>query len=145
VTLDNASSFSRVTAVVVNSDVSQGGYSQQLGDWVWLADGENITLAINDFSKAKLSRVRAGKAAVSVAFSEAVAGLSTSSVKLIGPNRRSVRMRIVQSQNGRNLTLRPTRRLASGKRYTVKLSSAVTDPAGNRLPSSSRTKRFRAR
>ena len=35
VTLENASSFSRVTAVIVNADVSQSGYSQQLGDWVW--------------------------------------------------------------------------------------------------------------
>ena len=145
VTLDNASSFSRVTAVIVNADISQGGYSQQLGDWVWLGDGEPITLALNDFTKAKLSRVRQGSTGVSVTFSEAVAGLSTSSVKLIGPNGRSVSVRLDQSQNGRTIALRPTRALAKGRRYTVKLSSAVTDPSGNRLPSSSRTKRFTTR
>ena len=52
-----------------------------------------------------------------------------SSVKLVGPNGRSVRVALAQSQNGRIVTLRPTRRLAPGRRYTVKLSSAITDPA----------------
>ena len=145
VTLENASSFSRVSAVIINADVSQSGYSQQLGDWVWLGDGEPITLAVNDFTKAKLSRVRPRATSVSLAFSESVAGLSTSSVKLVGPNGRSVRTTIAQSQNGRTVVLRTSRRLSKGRRYTVKLSSAVTDPSGNRLPSSSRTKRFTAR
>jgi hypothetical protein len=142
VTLDNASSFSRVTAVIVNADISQSGYSQQLGDWVWLGDGEPITLALNDFTKTKVRRIRQASSGVMVTFDEAVAGLSTSSVKLIGPNGRSVRVRLSQSQNGRTVVLRPTRRLAPGRRYTVKLSSAVTDPAGNRLASSQRKKRF---
>jgi hypothetical protein len=141
VTLDNASSFSRVTAVMVNSDVSQGGYSQQLGDWIWLGDSEPITLALNDFTRAKVSRVKVSSR-VQLKFNEAVAGITTSSVRLTGPGGRKVRVRLAQSDDGRTVTLTPTRRLARGGRYVVKLSNGISDAGGNLLPTSSRTKRF---
>jgi hypothetical protein len=144
VTLTGASSFQRVTAVVVNSDTRIDGYSQDLGDWIWLGDSEPITLALNDFTRAKVTRVRSGRG-VQVTFNEAVVGVSTSSVRLVGPGGRKVRVRLGQSGNGRIVKLTPTRPLAPGTRYTVRLSGAITDPAGNPLPSSSRAKRFSVR
>jgi hypothetical protein len=145
VTLDNAASFSRVTAVIVNADTKQSGYSQQVGDWIWLGDSEPITLALNDFTKAKLAKVTFGSR-VQLTFSESVAGISGSSVKLIAPNGRSVRLRaLTQSKNGRVVKLTPKRPLPAGGHYTVKLSNAITDPAGNPLPGRSRTKGFTTR
>jgi hypothetical protein len=44
--------------------------------------------------------------------------------------------------SGRRLRINPGRKLAAGKRYTVRLSSAVTDGGGNALPASKRTFRF---
>jgi hypothetical protein len=143
VTLSGASGFSRVTAVIVNADVAYAGYSAYLGDWVWLGDAEPVTLAVNDFTKPKLKRVAAGRA-FALTFSESVAGVTQSSVRLLRGGRK-VRVRLSQSADGKRVMLRPTRRLRAGARYTVTLSSGVTDPAGNAVTSSSRTKRVTAR
>jgi hypothetical protein len=146
VTLPNASSFSRVTAVVINADVSSAGWSEQLRDWLWLGDDEPITFAVNDFTKPKLSSAKAAGSQVTLKFSEAVAGLSGQSVKLIGPNGRSVRLKSMrQSKDGRTVKIVASKRLSSGGRFALKLTNRVTDPGGNILPSSSRTNRFVAR
>jgi hypothetical protein len=150
VTLPNASSFARVTAVTINSDVRNSGYDENRGDWTWLGDDELVTLAVNDVTKPGVRkqtpkrnarRVSVG-AGVSIEFNEPVAGVSTSSVKLTGPGGRTVKTTLSLSSNGRVVKLRPVGRLKRGARYAVKLTSAVTDPGGNPLPTSRRTSRF---
>ena len=150
VRLANATGYSRVTGVLINADTDARGYSQDLGDWVWLGDDEPITLAVNDFTTPRPIRFspRRGarrvspKSAVKITFDEGVAGVSTSSVRLVGPGGRTVRARLAQNRRGNIVYIRPTRRLSPGRRYKVKLSSAVTDGGGNRLPSSRRSWRF---
>jgi hypothetical protein len=53
-----------------------------------------------------------------------------------------VRARLSQNKLGDVVKIRPTRRMAAGRRYTVRLSAEVTDGGGHRLPSSRRTWRF---
>lgn len=40
VTLPNPGSYGRITAVLVNADPSQAGYSNTTGDWIWTRDGQ---------------------------------------------------------------------------------------------------------
>lgn len=42
VTLPNASSFARITAVIVNSDTSQSGFNSGQQDWNWTNDNQNF-------------------------------------------------------------------------------------------------------
>ena len=56
-----------------------------------------------------------------------------------------VRFDVTQSSDGRTLRLKPRRRLARNKRYTVTLANAVTDGGGNRLRASQRKWRFKTR
>jgi methionine-rich copper-binding protein CopC len=152
VTLENATSFSRVTAVIINADVDipsgADAFNRERGDWNWLADDSEISLAVNDFTrptvrkstpKSNAKRVSTG-AKIKVTFSEAIAGANRSTVKLIAPNGRSVSSSVVPS--GRTLKITPGRRLRAGTRYTVRISSSVTDGGGNALPSSRRNIRF---
>ena len=150
ITLPNASSYTRVTGVLINADTDVAGYSQDLGDWAWLGDDEPITLALNDFTnprpvgfapKRGASRVSI-RSAVKVTFDEGVAGVSGRSVRLVGPGGRTVRARLSQNKGGNVVKLRPTRPLSPGRRYVVKLSRDVTDGGGHSLPSSRRTWRF---
>jgi hypothetical protein len=146
VTLSNASSFSRVTAVMINADFAAAGWSEQLRDWLWLGDDEPVTFAVNDFTQPKLSSAKATGSQVTLKFSEAVAGVSPESVRLIAPNGRRARLKTMrQSQDGRTVKLVASRPLSAGGRLTLKLTNRVTDPGGNILPSSSRTNRFFAR
>ena len=151
-TLDNASGFTRVTAAIINADVDipsgDDAFNQERGDWNWLSDDSEISLAVNDFTKPTVRKTSpkrnarrvSRKARVSITFSEAIAGANRFTVKLIGPNGRSVPSDVVPS--GRRLKITPARRLAAGKRYTVRISKSVTDGGGNLLPTSRRTFRF---
>ncbi len=155
VTLSNATSFSRVTAVIINSDVdidiaadtdgTRDGYDQNRGDWIWAGDSSPITLAVNDITAAKLASVKPGRSSVQLRFNESVRGISASSVKLTGPGGRNVRVRVSRSRSGKIVSLRPTRTLSSGRRYTVKLAAGITDPGANPIASKSRVKKFTAR
>ena len=150
VTLPDANTYSRVTAVLINAHTAFSGYSSDLGDWLWLGDDEPITLAINDFTTPRAVKVvpKAGarrvspKARVRITFDEGVAGVSPRSVRLVAPGGRTVAAALSQSRNGKIVILKPTRSLRAGRRYAVRLSADVTDGGGNRLPSSRRTWRF---
>ena len=150
ITLSGAARLQRVTAVLVNADLRTRGYSVGLGDWLWLADNEPIALAVDDFTKPRPVRrsPRPGShgvstaAAVKVTFDERVAGVSASSVRLVGPGGATVPARLARNKKGNVVTLRPTRRLAPGRSYSVSLSSAVTDGGGHRLPAAGRRWRF---
>jgi hypothetical protein len=150
VTLTHGTDYSRVTAVLVNADARVSGYSQDLGDWVWSGDDEPIALALNDFTKPRpvgyaprpgAHRV-SPRADVKITFNEGVTGITTSSVRLLAPGGKTVPGRLSQNRLGTIVRIRPVGRLASGRRYTVKLSGDVTDGGGHPLPSARRTWRF---
>jgi hypothetical protein len=150
VTLRNATQYSRVTGVLINADTAISGYSDDLGDWVWLGDDEPIALALNDFTKPRpvgfaprpgAHRVPPGST-VKITFNEGVTGISTRSVRLVAPGGRTVHGRLSQNKLGNIVKIRPSRRLEPGRRYTVKLSADVTDGGGHVLPVARRTWRF---
>ena len=93
--LDNAGSFSRITAVIINSDISKSGYSADLGDWVFKKDAQGITLALNDTSAPKIASRSPGTnkkgvstgSKVSIKFSEIVLGANASTVKVTSEGR----------------------------------------------------------
>jgi methionine-rich copper-binding protein CopC len=152
VVLDNATGFSRVTAVIINADVDvpsgQNAFNRERGDWNWLSDDSEISLAVNDFTRPTVrksapksgARGVARSAKIKLTFSETIAGANRSTVKLIAPNGRSISSSVVPS--GRTLKITPGRRLRAGTRYTVRIASSVTDGGGNALPSSRRNIRF---
>jgi hypothetical protein len=150
VTLPNATSFSRVTAVLINAHTATGGYSSDLGDWLWLGDDEPITLALNDFTTPRLQRSTpkrnargvSRRAAIKLTFDEGLGGVSGRSVRLVGPGGASVPGSLSQSRNGRIVVIRPSQPLSAGRRYAVRLSADVTDGGGNLLRSAHRTLRF---
>jgi hypothetical protein len=115
-----------------------------------IGDDEPITLAVNDFKRPKQARYTPKRDArqvstrsrVSMTFTEYMAGVTSRSVRLVGPGNKTVRALISQSENGKVVKLAPTSRLKPGKRYAVKLTTDVTDPGGNPLPTSRRTWRF---
>jgi hypothetical protein len=147
-TLENANSFSRVTAVVINADVDVEGFDRQAGDWNWLGDDSEISVAVNDFTRPTVRRTSprrnarsvSRRARISMTFNEVLAGANRSTVKLIAPNGRSIPSSVLP--NGRTLRIIPARRLSPRTRYAVRLSRALTDGGGNALPSSRRTFRF---
>jgi hypothetical protein len=142
VTLDNPSQYSRITAVIINADISKRGYSSDLGDWVFKKDGQGISLALNDSTAPVIASRSPGNkkkgvstgSKVSVKFSEVVLGANSKTVKLTGPHGRTVKIRIADSAASgiTKLKLSPTRRLAAHTKYTVRIGSLV-DAAGNKL------------
>jgi hypothetical protein len=151
VSIDAPSSFSRLTAAVINADGrTTGRYSNTIQDWDWKSDNVRFSARIStDYRRPRLSRrapapnalgVPRG-ARIRVRFSETVRGASSSSVTLTAPNGRRVKAR-VRLTGGRNLELVPTAALRARTRYTVRFSSAVADLGGNALASSSRAWSF---
>ena len=150
VKLANPQDYSRLTAVLINADIDVAGYSQNIGDWVWLGDDEPIALAVNDFTTPRPIRVSpkpgarsvSTRATVKIIFDEGVTGVSGRSVRLVGPGNRTVPARLVRNRRGNVVKIDPVGRLSPGRRYAVKLSGDVTDGGGHRIPAARRTWRF---
>lgn len=153
VTLENAGQYARVTAVIVNTDFRSDGFSRELRDWNWSHDNESISLALNDDVAPKLAAVApkrnakgvSTKSRVRLTFSEYVKGITARTVKITGPGGKTVKAKVSiadDEDNSRNVVfLKPTKRLAAGTKYTVKLGS-ITDAAGNKIPSRQKTYKF---
>ena len=149
--LDDPSRFSRITAVVMNSDIKQRGYSRLLGDWVWRNDAQPLIVrASTDFTAPALTSRSPGdnadgvsrNSSVKAGFSEELRGLGAGTVSLRGPGGGKVKARVKVSK-GRRVTIDPRKQLGRNKVYTVRFSSSIRDLGGNRLPSASRIWRFR--
>jgi hypothetical protein len=144
VTLDNPAQYSRITAVIINSDFSKAGYSSDLGDWVFKRDQQNISLALNDQKPPRITSRSPGTnkkgvstgSKVSIKFSEVVLGANSKTVKLT-THGSTVRARISVGESGGNslIKIKPSKRLRGGTKYTVKVGS-LTDAAGNKLTGS---------
>jgi hypothetical protein len=134
--------------VIINADVDVNGFNRDRGDWNWTADDSEISLALNDFTRPTVRRASPRRNArrvsrrtrITLTFNEAIAQANRFTVKLLSPNGRSFPASVIP--DGRRLRIIPARRLKANTRYTVRLSAAVTDGGGNKLPASRRTLRF---
>jgi hypothetical protein len=151
VNLDTPSRFSRITAVLINADVTQEGFSDQVGDWIFTKDRQEVSAHVStDFESPALTRRtprpnerRVSRTArIEVRLSDDVTGVGSRSMRLIGPNGRSVRARVTYDETRRRAILRPRARLRARTRYAVRLSTEIVDGGGNALPASARSWRF---
>jgi hypothetical protein len=163
VTIDNPGQYARLTAVVVNADTSESRFSQLAEDWLWKRDKQAINARVSDdFHAPRVThlwphpgtRSASRYGHVSVTFSERMFVLSTGSVKLVGPNGRSVKAKLSLSTKGRKssaesgarkFVLRPLARLHKNTRYELRLSRDLRDYGGNALPSSALRFAFRTK
>jgi hypothetical protein len=151
VVLPASEGFDRLTAVLVNSDIKVTGYSDALADWVFPKDGQRFyTHVSTDFTAPRVrSRVPAPRRHVSkrqrvtVGFDEPVLGVTGKTFQLLSRGR-AVPAAIKFTVGARKATLVPRRGLRSGKRYSVRLTNAITDLSLNRLKRP-RSWRFTAR
>jgi hypothetical protein len=129
VTLTNPGNLTRLTAVLVNSDVKHGAYSQTLQDYRFKRDTQRFYAHTStDFTPPHVSAQSASAKRVTVKFSEPVLGVSRSSFRIAGASGR------LHFQTGdRTATLVPSHALRPG-RHHVTLSSAIADMTLNRLP-----------
>jgi hypothetical protein len=139
-TFSNPGNLSRLTAVLVNSDVQHRAFSNTLQDFPFKRDGQTFySHASTDFAAPHVTgesprpgaRAPSGQK-VTVKFSEQVLGVSKRSFQLLGPGGRAVSGRLKFRSGDRKATLVPRRSLAPG-RYSVRLTSAITDLTLNRL------------
>ena len=142
VTLPNPSDFSRVTAVLVNSDFKVSGASDLTGDFIYANDSQPYYARVStDFSPPRIRRSspRSGarnvsrNANVKLVFSEPVLGVSAKSFELLAPNGRRVSSVVRFKAGSRGATLVPDAALRRGARYRVRVTRAVTDTAVNPL------------
>jgi hypothetical protein len=147
VTLRNASRYSRITAAIINADVSNFGDIDYTGDWSWRRDQVPTTLAVNDFTTPRIRRrtprpgARGDPGSVRITFNEPIVA-PEGSLEVVGPNGRMLRGEHFQSDRTVERTL--TSALRPGSRYTVRLTRDVTDFGGNRPPRAMRSWSFTA-
>jgi hypothetical protein len=143
VSLNNPARFTRITGVLVNSDVKVRGFSSTLGDWVFKRDAQLLgTRVSTDFKppRVKARSPRPGASRVSqgtsirARFSEKVLGVSSKSFQLFVSGGGRVPARV--ALHGRVATLVPKRALRAHTRYRVRFGSAIGDTAFNRLAAS---------
>jgi hypothetical protein len=142
VTMNVPETFSRLTAVLVNSDAQTRGSSPLTRDWRYARDKQPYYARVTtDFKAPRVARVSPGQGAgrvsrrarVKVVFSEPVIGVDVESLRLIRSNGRVVPARIKFKSGSRTAILTPRRALGGAERYRVRVSRAVTDTAVNPL------------
>ena len=151
--LANPGRFERITAVLVNADTTQAGFSQFLGDWEFAKDGQEVLAHVSaDFTPPRVRRrspaggaTVSRKARVVITFNEPMQNVSTKTVSLVGPRKRKVGVRVTYDVAKRQAIVVPKRQLAARTRYSVKIGSTVVDIGDNKLPSSQRTWKFSTR
>jgi hypothetical protein len=143
VVLGSPGSYARITAVLVNADISQSGFSKATGDWRYKRDKQRyVAAASNDFTRPRVVRRSPAPnatgvprtAGVQIRFSEGVSGLSTSDLELDGPGGHRVPAVLRFHPGSRSAALKPRGRLRANSRYRVRLRAGVTDLALNPLP-----------
>ena len=132
----------RITAVLVNADSSEFGWSDQALDWLWQRDDQRVTAAVtSDVAGPGISartpapdasRVRP-RAQVQVTFTKPVSGVDETSFSLRGPDGRRVRAAVTYVRTARTAILVPSTPLADGRRYTVRLSDSIMDQSATPL------------
>jgi hypothetical protein len=135
VTLANPAGYSRVTAVVVNSDIGQTGFDSGAGDWKWTGDGKPFEAAVStDFTAPRVVRTSPhGLSRVTVVFSERMTGVDSSSLRLIAPGGHAVPARVLFRNGSRTATIVPRRPLRPASTYQIRFGPQITDLALNPL------------
>jgi subtilisin family serine protease/putative cell wall-binding protein len=100
---------------------------------------DNVAPAVTAVAPAGGSVIRDGSARPTLTFSEPVAYLSNSSIRLVGAAGTAVPAAVTYDANARRATLIPSRPLEGNTRYTLSASSAIKDSAGLALPAGSWT------
>jgi len=142
VTLTNPGAFARLTAVVVNADSSEQGYSLRAVDWLFSKNNEPYGARVTtDFTAPRL-RIRSPRPGtrnvgtsprIAITFTKPVFGVSARSVRLIGPGNHGVQLRVRFNAGSRTATLVPAHGLHRGVRYRIKLLATITDTDLNPL------------
>jgi len=152
VALEQPGRFTRLTAVLINADVAHDGFRPELGDWAFRADSRPVSaLVTTDFAPPRVvdrsprpdTREVSRRTRVSLRFSERVTGVSTRTLKLLGPDGRKVNARVRYDAKKRRARLEPKERLRRHTGYAVKLTGGIVDRGGNGVPDESRTWSFR--
>ena len=142
VTIDNPSRFSRLTAVLINSDAKPIGGSAVTGDWLYAHDDQPYYARVStDFKAPRVLRTSpangttgvSARPRIKVEFSEPVVGVSSKSLKLIASNGRAVKAKLSFKSGSKTATLTPSGNLGRGRRYRIRVSRAVTDTSVNPL------------
>jgi hypothetical protein len=154
ITIENPGQYERLTAVVVNADTSQDGYSRELQDWDWKRDAQTINARVSVDATPPSVKNRAPqpgthrastRTRVKVSFSDRMFELGKRTVRLVGPGGRSAKVKVGLTYKGRKasaasgpnaVVLTPQKRLRRGTRYEVRLSRDLRDFGGNALPAS---------
>ncbi|MCU1531757.1 MAG: heme peroxidase, partial [Arthrobacter sp.] len=76
---------------------------------------------------------------VTAVFSEAVTGVSTTSVRVTNPAGTTMAAAVTYNATTRTATLNPSANLAANTTYTVRLANTIRDATGNALPTTSWT------
>jgi methionine-rich copper-binding protein CopC len=76
---------------------------------------------------------------ITVGFSEAVTGISTTSVRVTHPVGTTMAAAVTYNAATRTATLNPNANLAANTTYTVRLANTIRDATGNALPTTSWT------
>ena len=153
VELLNPARFARITAVLINADMTQSGFSQFSGDWQFARDNQPVLAHVsNDYSAPRVRKRSPApgakvspKSPIVVTFSEPMENLSSKTFDLVGPGGRHVSARVTYDAAKRRARLVPKKPLQPRKRYVVKLGSTVVDLGDNPLASSERTWKFSTR
>jgi len=146
VTLDQpgiAAAGGRITAVLVNADAAEAGYSSNAGDWRWLADGERVSARISsDASGPVISSSSPGPDAsgvstrtpIQIVFSQPVLGVDESTFVLRNPRGRRVPASVTYVNGTRTAILTPASPLHDTTRYRVRVGGSILSAAAVRLP-----------
>ena len=154
VELTNPGRFERITAVLVNGDARQSGYSQFLGDWQYSRDSQEVLAHVsNDYTPPRVrkrspkveSSTASSRAKVVITFSEPMENISTKTITLLGRGGKKVSVRARYDAAKRQAILTPKKPLVARTRHTVKIGSTVVDVGDNKLPQSERTWKFTTR
>jgi Big-like domain-containing protein len=152
-TLENPGRFTRITAALVNADVTQGGFSQAFGDWEFTKDEQAIAAHVStDFVSPSVRKRLPGpgghtstKGKVVVTFSEQMANVTASTLDLLGPGGKKVPALVTYDRAKRRAVLTPKKPLRARTKYIVKLGRTIVDNGNNQLPSKQLTWTFRTR
>ena len=146
VTLDRPHDFiasgGRITAVLVNADTTQTGWSDAFFDWLWQRDDQRVAAAVtSDLSGPGVgrrtpapdaTRVRP-RAPIRVTFTKPVTGVDERSFSLRRPDGRRLRGAVTYVHASRTAILVPSAPLAEATRYSVRLTDDIVDASATPL------------
>lgn len=137
VTLRGAGGLARVTAVLVNADVSHSGYDQAAGEWRFGRDAQCVTATVAPDPDPPVLSLGARATGVPLAgpvgatFSEPVACFAPQAVQLLDSRGRALLTTVRWDQAAGRITLTPNVPLRDSERYRLRVDDRVVDLSGN--------------